>query len=239
MILYDGTSDIYWFYDGLKTRADMDGDAHYPHGGRAVLMDNGNGKVYDWLLLDVMCDTYGVSKTEDAQADFDAVVEAMNTPRPTLEEQVASAEAKAEQALEGSNPQLTALARMQVATMDLTADTDDTVAGINTLLPDFVPDGHEYKTGDSFAYDGRTWRVAQAHTSQPQWKPGDTGTESLYYEVVIAPDGILVWRQPTGAHDAPGMGVKRHYPDADGPIYVSKREGNTSVPGTDEWWDKE
>lgn len=158
--------------------------------------------------------------------------------RSTAEEaQAAAAEAKsiAEQA--GANPQLTALARMQVATMDLAAESDDAVAGINTLLPDFVPDGHEYKTGDSFAYDGRTWRVAQAHTSQPQWKPGDTGTESLYYEIVIAPDGILVWRQPTGAHDAPGMGVKRHYPDADGPIYVSKRDGNTSVPGTDEWWE--
>ena len=26
-------------------------------------------------------------------------------------------------------------------------------------------------------------------------------------------------------------------PDADGAIYVSKRDGNTSEPGTDEWWE--
>lgn len=144
-------------------------------------------------------------------------------------------EEKAEQALEGSNPQLTSFARMQVATMDLTAESDDTVASISTLLPDFVPDGHSYKVGDSFAYNDKTWRVAQAHTSQPQWVPGQ-GTDSLYFEIVIAPDGILVWRQPAGAHDAPGMGVKRHYPDADGPIYESRRDGNVSVPGSDEWW---
>lgn len=32
------------------------------------------------------------------------------------------------------------------------------------------------------------------------------------------------------------VGETRHYPDADGPVYVSKRDGNTSEPGTDEWW---
>lgn len=132
--------------------------------------------------------------------------------------------------------QLQAFAKMQVSTMDLTTESDDSVASISTLLPGFVPDGHSYKVDDSFTYDGRTWRVALAHTSQPQWKPGDIGTESLYFEIVIAPDGVLVWRRPTGAHDAPGMGVLRHYPDADGPIYESKRDGNISVPGADEWW---
>ena len=151
-----------------------------------------------------------------------------------------TAKQKADEAMEaasaGGNPQIMTFARMQVATMDLTTYSDDSVSEINTLLPDFVPEGHEYKIGDSFLYEGKTYRVAQAHTSQAQWKPGATGTESLYYEIVIAPDGILVWHKPVGSHDAPGMGAKRHYPDADGPIYVSKREGNTSEPGTDEWW---
>lgn len=135
------------------------------------------------------------------------------------------------------NPQVNTLAKMQVATMDLTQDTDDAVANINTLLPDFVKENHEYKTGDSFVYDDKTYRVAQNHTSQSQWKPGDVGTESLYYEIVIASDGILVWRTPVGAHDAPSLNSLRHYPDADGPVYVSKKDGNTSVPGTDEWWE--
>lgn len=92
MYLYDGTSDIAWFYDGIKSRSEMNGDAHYPQDGRAVLMDNGAGKVYDWRHLDVMCDVYGVEKTDDAQADFDAVVATMAVPNPTTEQRVTDVE---------------------------------------------------------------------------------------------------------------------------------------------------
>lgn len=94
MILYDGTSEIDWFYDGVKSRGEMDGDARYPQDGRAVLYDNGAGRVYDWRLLDVLCDEYDVEKTEDAQADFDAVVAAMNTPKPTTDQRVTDMEAQ-------------------------------------------------------------------------------------------------------------------------------------------------
>lgn len=87
MILYDGTSPIDWFYDGTMTHYQMDGCARYPQGGRAVLFDNGVGKVYSWKLLDAMCDEYGVDKTDNAQADFDAVVAAMDEPAPDRAEQ--------------------------------------------------------------------------------------------------------------------------------------------------------
>lgn len=88
MILYDGTSSINWFHNGPMTREQMDGDGKYPQDGRAVLFDDGAGKVYSWKLLDAMCDEYGIYKTEDAQADFDAVVAAMNEPEPTVEQKV-------------------------------------------------------------------------------------------------------------------------------------------------------
>lgn len=171
----------------------------------------------------------------EPEPGYDELIKAAQDTADEAKRAANEAKQIAEQAGEGANPQLTALARMQVATMDLAGESDDAVASISTLLPPFDPNGHGYKVGDSFAYDSRTWRVAQAHTSQPQWVPGQ-GTDSLYYEIVIAQDGILVWRQPTGAHDAPGMGALRHYPDADGPVYESRREGNVSVPGTDEWW---
>ena len=87
MQLYDGTSDINWFYDGTKTRAEMDGDSRYPQDGRAVLYDDGAGKVYSWQLLDVLCDAFGVTKTEDARADFDAVATAMEEIPPDRAEQ--------------------------------------------------------------------------------------------------------------------------------------------------------
>lgn len=87
MKLYDGTSDIDWFYDGPKTRAEMDGDSRYPQDGRAVLHDDGAGKVYSWQLLDVLCDAFGVTKTDDARADFGAVATAMEEILPDKEEQ--------------------------------------------------------------------------------------------------------------------------------------------------------
>ena len=92
MILYDGTSSIDWFHEGQKTREQMDGNSRYPQDGRAVLFDDGAGRVYSWKLLDAMCDEYGVDKTEDAQADFDSVAAAMQEPKPTTEQKVAEIE---------------------------------------------------------------------------------------------------------------------------------------------------
>ena len=87
MHLYDGTSSIDWFYFGTMTREQMDGNPKYPQDGRAVLFDDGAGKIYSWKLLDAMCDEYGVEKTEDAQADFDAVATAMEEIPPDRIEQ--------------------------------------------------------------------------------------------------------------------------------------------------------
>ena len=98
MQLYDGTSDINWFYDGTKTRAEMDGDSRYPQDGRAVLYDDGAGKVYSWHLLDVLCDAYGVTKTDDARADFDAVATAMEETPPDRAEQALEMAETAQQA---------------------------------------------------------------------------------------------------------------------------------------------
>ena len=110
MQLYDGTSDIDWFYDGPKTRAKMDGDSRYPQDGRAVLHDDGAGKVYSWQLLDVLCDAFDVTKTEDARADFDAVATAMEEIHPD----------RAEQALE--------IAETAKATAEEAKTTTDTAA---------------------------------------------------------------------------------------------------------------
>ena len=98
MKLYDGTSDIDWFYDGPKTRAEMDDDSRYPQDGRAVLHDDGAGKAYSWQLLDVLCDAYGVTKTEDARADFDAVAMAMEEIPPDRAEQALEMAESAQQA---------------------------------------------------------------------------------------------------------------------------------------------
>ena len=117
MQLYDGTSDIDWFYDGHKTRAEMNGDSRYPQDGRAVLYDDGAGKVYSWQRLDVLCDAFGVTKTEDSRADFDAVATAMEEIPPD----------RAEQALETA-------ATAQTTADEAKATADTAAASMNEYL---------------------------------------------------------------------------------------------------------
>lgn len=134
-------------------------------------------------------------------------------------------------------PQLTQIrtaAMLSIQSMATTL-TDSQVAGVSSLLREWGV-GASFAAKEPFKHKGRAYRASQAFTGQAQYEPGGAGLESLFYEIEIASDGVIVWRAPTGGHDAPGYGEKRHCPDADGPVYVSKRNGNTSVPGTDEWW---
>ena len=61
-------------------------------------------------------------------------------------------------------------------------------------------------------------------------KPGDPGTESLFYEIKIASDGIIIWQQPRGEFDAPDKGDLRWYPDENGFIYESLIDDNAFSP---------
>lgn len=84
-----------------------------------------------------------------------------------------------------------------------------------------------YDLGVRLRYGGKLYRVEQAHTSQADWLPDST--PALYTEVA-KPGEIPVWRQPTGAQDAYMAGDKVHYPDADGPVYVSTIDNNVWSP---------
>jgi len=81
-------------------------------------------------------------------------------------------------------------------------------------------------------YDGKLYRCVQAHTSQSGWEP--PATPALWTEVA-EPGTIPVWKQPTGAQDAYMTGDKVHYPDADGPVYVSTVDNNVWAPGVYGW----
>ncbi len=76
--------------------------------------------------------------------------------------------------------------------------------------------------------DPQLYRCVQAHTSQEDWTPDISS--SLWSAIGIADDGIPVWSQPTGAHDAYNIGDKVHYPDKDGPVYESLIDGNIYSP---------
>jgi len=92
--------------------------------------------------------------------------------------------------------------------------------------------GIAYLADERVQYNGKLYRCVQAHTSQADWEPDRT--PALWTEVA-KPGEIPVWKQPTGAQDAYMTGDKVHYPDADGPVYVSIVDNNTWAPDVYGW----
>ena len=90
----------------------------------------------------------------------------------------------------------------------------------------------DYAVDYRVRYLTKLYRCVQAHTSQADWTPDKT--PALWTEVA-KPGEIPVWRQPTGAQDAYNKGDKVHYPDKDGPVYVSIVDANTWAPDVYGW----
>lgn len=91
--------------------------------------------------------------------------------------------------------------------------------------------GKAYTVGEFFTYgtngvgDPQLYKVAQAHTSQADWRP-DTAT-ALYTPIGLDDSGYPVWAQPTGAHDAYNKGDIVNY---NGVLYESIIDGNVYSP---------
>ena len=84
--------------------------------------------------------------------------------------------------------------------------------------------------------DGETqlYKVQLEHTSQDDWRPDQ---EPTLYKPIGFEDGIPIWTEPQGAHDAYGIGDKvRHK----GKTWISLIPGNiwepgVEVPGVETW----
>lgn len=122
-------------------------------------------------------------------------------------------------------------AMVRAASIFALSFTDEQALEVSDLYPTYAV-GVNYKQGERFTYNGRLFKVNQDHTSQEQWVPGETGTESLYTCLEMSGDGYLVWTQPTGAHNAYNTGDIVHYPTADDPLYKSLIDGNVWSPDT-------
>ena len=92
--------------------------------------------------------------------------------------------------------------------------------------------GVAYSVGERVQYDGKLYKVVQAHTSQADWTP--PLVPALFTEVA-KPGEIPVWKQPTGSQDAYNTGDKVHYPTADDPVYVSTIDANVWEPTVYGW----
>lgn len=126
-----------------------------------------------------------------------------------------------------TNPQIMTFAALALAPMASTL-TDEQIMSVSSLWPEWSHDSVAYKVDDVVQYSNKLWRCEQAHTSQVSWAP-DTAP-SLWSQIDIADDGIDVWTQPTGAHNAYNKGDRVHYPSKDSPIYESLIDGNSWSP---------
>ena len=111
-----------------------------------------------------------------------------------------------------------------------TLSDTDALQGIELFDP-WAAD-KSYQIGVRIRYNGKLYRVEQAHTSQTDWTPDIT--PALYTEVA-EPGTIPVWRQPTGAQDAYMIGDKVHYPGESDPVYISTIDYNVYPPTVTGW----
>ena len=107
---------------------------------------------------------------------------------------------------------------------------EDALEGIELFAP--WEAGVAYALDVRVRFEGKLYKCVQAHTSQEDWTPDIT--PALWVDVA-EPHTIPVWRQPTGAQDAYMAGDKVHYPDKDGPVYVSTLDYNTYAPDIYGW----
>lgn len=239
MLLYDNESSVDWFYDGEKTKEQMQADAKYSgmFDAPAVLYDNGAGKVYSWESLEDVCARYYVRYTSP-QSSFDELQKVFGSGRylsddvEDLQQGVVEAKEAAEEAKQiaesaGADPAVEAFARIAIKPMAATM-TDEQVISVSTLWPEWSADSVSYKVDDVVQHADHLWRCEQAHTSQESWTPD--AAPSLWSQIDIAGDGVDVWTQPTGAHNAYNVGDRVHYPTASDPIYVSTIDGNVWSP---------
>lgn len=118
---------------------------------------------------------------------------------------------------------LPVVARAMSATFRAMPASDEQAVEFAELYPKWEP-GKSYEAGTVLRHDGGLYRVAQAHSSQAQWVPGEAGTESLYTPITLDASGVEEWRRPAGAHDAYPLGKVVRDPD-DGLTYRSTYDG--------------
>jgi len=119
-------------------------------------------------------------------------------------------------------------ARIAEITKALDKLNDETAVDVVVLFDQWEP-WHEYLVGERVRDGDKLYRVAQRHTSQPDWRPASV--PALFVEIA-KPGEIDDWKQPTGAHDAYSKGDKVKY---GGYVWTSDIDGNIWEPGVHGW----
>lgn len=112
---------------------------------------------------------------------------------------------------------------------------DDQAMEVADLYPEWVA-MKAYAVDEIVKYgvnaDGETqlYKIIQAHTSQEDWKPDITA--SLYKAIGFTDDGVSIWTQPLGSHDAYAKGDVVSFEDQ---LWISTVDGNVWQPGVYGW----
>jgi len=112
---------------------------------------------------------------------------------------------------------------------------DDQAMEVADLYPEWVA-MKAYAVDEIVKYgvnaDGETqlYKVIQAHTSQEDWKPDVTA--SLYKAIGFTDDGVSIWTQPLGSHDAYAKGDVVSFENQ---LWISTVDGNVWQPGVYGW----
>ena len=102
--------------------------------------------------------------------------------------------------------------------------TDEEVLKRVGIYPEWKKEGHPYKVGDLFSYEGKLYKVIQGHISQADWLPNEV---PALYKSAVAENIIPDWVKPTGAHDAINKGEQRVF---EGQVWESLIDANTYSP---------
>lgn len=215
--LYDVALHDAWDWakaqDGQDLVVSRDGGEVHRYGG------------YEITDVGMSGDIVTVRAQRKLEPDTEAAIRALESNVATAQQTAQAAMETAQEA--GTNPQVATFARMQLPAMAATM-TDEQAISVSTLWPEWSADSVSYKVDDVVQHADHLWRCEQAHTSQESWTPD--AAPSLWSRINIAGDGVDVWTQPTGAHNAYNVGDKVHYPTASDPIYVSTIDGNVWSP---------
>ena len=97
---------------------------------------------------------------------------------------------------------------------DTSALSDEDALAVAALFPTWasVSDGIQVRAGERYWYDGKLYKVVQAHTTQPDWTPDVVPALFTVVSIEEFPEFV----QPTGTSDAYNTGDKvtfdgKHY----------------------------
>ena len=123
-----------------------------------------------------------------------------------------------------------ALAMRAIIEANSKTATDEEGARAPFIFHAWSGDGVTYQTGDRVQFNGKAYKVLQAHTSQTTWDP--VSAVSLFAEILIPdPETIPEWKQPESTNPyMQGDKVKHN-----GKTWVSDIDNNVWEPGVYGW----